>query len=213
MAPFDGVVTARNVDIGSLVTTSASQSEPLFVVADVSKMRVYVRVPEIYAAELQSGMTPTLILPEYPGRKFRARASPRPRTRSTPNRARCWSNSIADNKEGLLKPGAFAQARFQISPPNPDAMSVPASALLFRNEETMLAMVDKANRIQLKKIEIARDYGSGSRSPAASRRATGSSRNPPESIAQGDKVRVAEAAGPEDGPPKGPPKLAESAIK
>ena len=212
MAPFDGVVTARNVDIGSLVTTSASQSEPLFVVADVSKMRVYVRVPQIYAAQLHKGMTAALILPEYPGRKFPASISTTSNAIDSKSRA-LLVELVADNKEGLLKPGAFAQATFQLAA-NPDSMSVPASALLFRNEETLLAVVDKASHIQLKKIEIARDYGSRVEIASGLSASDEIVRNPPESLAQGDVVHVAEAAGQKEGDQaKGPPKLAESAIK
>ena len=72
VAPFDGVVTARNVDVGSLVRADGTDSTALFTVADIHQMRIYVPVPETYAAELKDGMKATLELPEYPDRKFDA---------------------------------------------------------------------------------------------------------------------------------------------
>lgn len=211
-APFDGVVTARKVDVGSLVTTSATQSEPLFVVSDVSRMRVYVRVPQIYAAQLHKGMTAALMLPEYPGRKFSAEIN----TTSDAIDAKSRSllvELVAENHEGLLKPGAFAQVTFQLAP-NPDSMSIPASALLFRNESIMLAVIDKSSRIQLKKVEIARDYGSQVEVATGLSATDDVVRNPPESLAQGDIVHIVEPAGTkESAEPTNRPKLAQSTAK
>jgi RND family efflux transporter MFP subunit len=211
-APFDGVVTARNVDVGSLVTTSASQGEPLFVVADVSRMRIYVRAPQIYAAQLHNGMQAGLILPEYPGRIFPAQISTTSDAIDAKSRA-LLVELTADNRDGLLKPGAFAQVTFQLAP-TPNSMSVPASALLFRNEAILLATVDKDSRIQMKKIEIARDYGARVEIASGLSAADDIVRNPPESLTQGDAVNVVETDGVKEGDDvKGRAKLAESAAR
>jgi RND family efflux transporter MFP subunit len=211
-APFDGIVTARNVDIGSLVTTSSAMSEPLFVVADLSRMRVYVRAPEVYAAKLHDGMTATLTLPEYPDRSFPARIATTsdaidPKSRSL------LVELLADNKQGLLKPGAFAQVTFEL-PPNPDTLTLPASALLFRDESILVATVDSQSHIELKKIRIARDYGSRVEIEGHVSADDEVVRNPLESLAQGDEVRVVRVgAGKTIENAKANAKLAEDAAK
>ena len=187
-APFDGVVTARNVDVGSLVSETASGSPPLFVVSDTHEMRVYVRAPESYASELKVGMKAQLRVPEYPDRVFDAEIATT--SKSIDQKSRSLLVELrADNKEGLLTPGAFAEVRFQ-APPNSNAVRAPASALLFRNQATYIATLNADNRIVLNKVEIRRDYGSDveiAGLPVDARIVT----SPPESITDGEQVRVA----------------------
>ncbi|MDE3174675.1 MAG: efflux RND transporter periplasmic adaptor subunit [Pseudomonadota bacterium] len=211
-APFDGVVTARNVDIGSLVMPNSATNQPLFVVADISRMRVYVRAPEVYAAQLHEGMEATLELPEYPGREFPAKISTTSNAIDPKSRA-LLVELIAANKEGLLKPGAFAQVKFHL-PPRPTSMTVPASALLFRDEAVYVATVDDKSIIKLKKIKIARDYGSRVEVAVGLSADDEIVRNPLESLAEGDQVQVIrEGSGKEIEGAKTNANLAEGATK
>jgi RND family efflux transporter MFP subunit len=189
-APFDGVVTARNIDVGSLVTDTASGGAPLFEVSDTHEMRIYVRAPESYASELKVGMKAKLRVPEYPDRMFDAVIATTSRSIDMKSRS-LLVELMANNSEGLLSPGAFAEVRFQI-PPNADELRAPASALLFRNQATYIATLDSDDRVKLNQVEIRRDYGSDVEVrglPADARIVT----SPPESISDGEQVRIANA--------------------
>ena len=193
VAPFDGVVTARNVDIGSLVNTNATASAPLFTVADIHKVRIYVRAPESYAAKLADGMKAKLSVPEYPGRSFEATIATTSHSIDAKSRS-LLVELTADNSNGSLTPGSFAQVRFEL-PLDPNASRLPASALVFRGQAVLVATVDNGDHVRLVKVHIARDYGSQveivDALPAGARIIA----SPPESIADGDQVRVADAAG------------------
>ena len=193
VAPFDGVVTARNVDIGSLVKADSNDTAALFTVADIHKMRIYVPVPESYAASLKDGMKATLDLPEYPDRKFEATISTTSHAIDQKSRT-LLVELIADNKDGALSPGAFARVHFDI-PPDPNAMRLPASALLFRDNTLEVATVGLDNRIALKKVRIARDLGTEVEITGGLSVDERIVANPPDSIGDGEEVRVMEAAG------------------
>ncbi len=157
VAPFDGVVTARNIDVGSLVRADSNNSQDLFTVSDIHQMRIYVPVPESYAAELKDGMKAKLELPEYPDRKFDATIITTSHAIEQKSRT-LLVELIADNKDGLLSPGAFARVHFEI-PSDPNTLTVPASALVYRNNSLQVAVVGLDNQVSLKKVRIARDLG------------------------------------------------------
>lgn len=211
-APFDGVITARNIDIGSLVSADSSNRQPLFVVSDVHEMRIYVRAPQVYAAVLKVGMNAKLHLPDYPDRAFDVHIATT--SNAIDNKSRALLVELhADNKDGLLKPGAFTQVVFEL-PPEPNAMTVPSSALLFRDLYTYVATVDNQSRIRLKRIQIARDYGARVQIDGGLSIEDRIVRNPPESLAEGDEVRVAgEGSGKTAQAGKADSKLAEDAAK
>ena len=193
VAPFDGVVTARNVDIGSLVKADSNDTAALFTVADIHKMRIYVPVPESYAASLKDGMKATLDLPEYPDRKFQATILTTSHAIDRKSRT-LLVELIADNKDGALSPGAFARVHFEI-PPDPNAIRLPASALLFRNNALDVATVGPDDRIFLKKVRIARDLGTEVEIIGGLSQDERIVANPADSIGDGEEVRVTEAAG------------------
>ncbi len=189
-APLDGVVTKRNVDIGNLVSASAS-GEPLFAVADMHALRVYVNVPQSYSAQIVPGMTVSLTVPEYPGRSFPARLA------STAGAIASGSSTLlvefeAGNEGGLLKPGEFAQVSMGL-PGGTVALRLPASALLFRAEGLRVATLGANDRVELKPVTIATDLGTeviiGSGLSPQDRVID----NPPDSLANGDRVRTAHA--------------------
>ena len=203
VAPFDGVVTARNIDIGSLVKADSNDGAALFSVADIHQMRVYVRAPESYAAALKNGMKATLQLPEYPDRTFEATIETTSRAIDKKSRS-LLVELYADNKDGALTPGAFARVHFQI-PPDPNAVTLPANALLFRDSGLEVATLGLDNRIILKKVRIARDFGSQVEIAGGLSADERIVANPPESIGDGQEVRVAAASGGQLIAPEGQP--------
>ena len=216
VAPFDGVVTARNVDVGSLVRADGVDTPALFTVADIHQMRIYVPVPETYAAELKDGMKATLEVPEYPDRQFDATIATTSHAIDTKSRT-LLVELLADNKDGLLHPGAFTRVHFRI-PPDPNIFTIPASAMLYRDTEPRVATVGPDNRITLKDVRIVRDLGTAVEVSGGVSQDERIVANPPNSIGDGEEVRVMEAAGEKTkGPsaqqgaegPKDPPKSAE----
>jgi RND family efflux transporter MFP subunit len=220
VAPFDGVVTARNVDVGSLVRADGVDTPGLFTVADIHQMRIYVPVPETYAADLKDGMKATLQLPEYPDRTFDATIVTTSHAIDPKSRT-LLVELLAENKEGLLAPGAFARIHFVI-PPDANTLRIPASAILFRDSTPQVAIA-LDNRIVLKKVHIARDLGTEVEVAGGINPDERIVANPPDSISNGEEVRVMEAAGDKDpgtsarqhakapdGPLKGAPEMAQT---
>jgi RND family efflux transporter MFP subunit len=191
VAPFDGVVTARNIDVGSLVKAGENDGQPLFTVADIHQMRVYVPVPETYSAQLKDGMKATLELPEYPDRTFEATIVTTSHAIDQKSRT-LLVELLANNKEGLLAPGAFARVHF-VLPPDPNALRVPASAIMFRDNSAQVAIA-LDNRIALKKVRILRDLGTEVEIAGGLSQDERVVTNPPDSIRDGEEIRVMQAA-------------------
>jgi RND family efflux transporter MFP subunit len=188
VAPFDGIVTQRTADIGALVSTSSS-GDPLFTVADNHKLRLYVNVPQSYSALITPGSTVTLTVPEYPGRVFQARMV------SSSGAISSQSSTLlvqfeSENGDGLLKPGGFAQVSLTV-PRGAAALTLPAGALIFRAEGLQVATVGKNNRIVMKSVSIKTDLGSRVVIASGLKLSDRVVNNPPDSLAQGDRVRVA----------------------
>ena len=202
VAPFDGVVTTRNVDVGSLVRADGVDAPPLFVVADIHQMRIYVPVPETYAADLKDGMKATLELPEYPDRTFDATVTTTSRAIDPKSRT-LLVELLADNKEGLLHPGAFTRVHFRIAP-DPNTYTIPASAMLFRDAAPKVAVVGPDNRIVLKEVHVVRDLGTAVEIAGGVRQDERIVSHPRDSIVAGEEVRVMEAAGEKTGGPSTP---------
>jgi RND family efflux transporter MFP subunit len=188
-APFDGVVTERTTDIGALVNAGAgSAASSLFTVADMRKIRVYVRVPQNYSAQIHAHMTAKVSLPEYPGETFTAKLV------STSNAISDQSNTLlvqleAANTNGKLKPGEYAEVSFGL-PAGDSLLSVPVSALMFRSDGLQVAVVGKDNRAVMKPIQIAEDLGSRVEVSSGLDASDNVIDNPPDSLAPGDAVRV-----------------------
>ena len=189
-APFDGVVTRRSADIGQLVTTSSS-GDPLFAVADMHAIRVYVNVPQAYSAQIVPGMTVSLSVPEYPGRSFPARLVGTSGAISSQNGS-LQVEFDADNKSGLLKPGAFAQVAMAL-PAGSATLRLPASALMFRSAGLQVATVGPDDRVSMKSITIGTDLGAQVIVASGLKAGDRVVDNPPDSLSGGDRVRVAHA--------------------
>jgi RND family efflux transporter MFP subunit len=191
VAPFDGVVTARNVDVGALVKADADSGAALFSVADVHEMRIYVPVPESYAAEMTDGMHATLELPEYPNRRFEAKIETTSHGIDQKSRT-LLVELIAQNADKALFPGAFTRVRFEI-PPDPNAVRIPASALIYRDNAIEVGALDANNRVSLRKVEIARDLGTEVEITSGFSEDERIVANPPDSIGDGEEVRIMNA--------------------
>jgi len=157
-APFSGVVTRRNTDIGALITAgSANQSKELFDLAQFDPLRVYVSVPQADATAIRPGMKAYIELREYPGQKFSGTVA---RSADAIDMARRTMLTEFDvpNHDGKLLPGAYAQVHFAI-PIQTVRMSVPINALLFRPEGPRVAVVGPDQKIHLATVIIGRDFG------------------------------------------------------
>jgi RND family efflux transporter MFP subunit len=188
-APFDGVVTSRSAQIGALVVSGNAAAQPLFTVSDVHRMRIYVRVPQGYSAQVKPGIAATLTLPEYPGRSFAATT-----TRSA-GAVDAQSGAVlvelqADNADGALKPGAFSQVSFKVGAGNGNSLSLPGSAILYGNDGPTVALVGRDGRVTIKPVSIARDEGSTVILSGGIPVGAQVIDTPPDAIRTGDRVNV-----------------------
>jgi RND family efflux transporter MFP subunit len=188
VAPFDGIVTSRAVDVGALVLVGTPGATPLFTVADETRLRIYVRVPQTDAGAMSDGMAATFTVPELPGHTFTAKLAASAGAVASSSGTQLLQFQV-DNREGLIKPGDYAEMHFAI-PGTKGAVHVPATALMFRDEGMMVATVDSANRVRLKVVTIRRDMGSNVEVGSGVTIADRVIDNPPDAIREGDLVRV-----------------------
>jgi membrane fusion protein, multidrug efflux system len=190
-APFDGTVTSRSTDVGALITVGTPTATPLFTVADESKLRIYVRVPQSYSAEIKPGMNATFTVPEFPTRSFQAAVVATAGAVDTTTGTLLVQLQI-DNASHILKSGDYAQVHFDL-PAGVNAIRVPASALTFRDGGMAVATLGPNGRVAIKPIAIAHDYGTEVEIASGLSRADRVIDNPPDSLRQGDAVHVAGA--------------------
>src|ERR1700757_1566306 len=161
LAPFDGVVTSRETDIGALINAGsgigAGNAPELFRVADTHKVRIYVKAPQRMARSIHSGAKAAIHLPQYPDKVFEATVTSTSRAINVSSRT-LLVELQADNPDGLFQPGAFAEIHFKLSSP-PNVVRIPTSTLLFREHGLEVAVVDAHGKIALKKISIGRNLG------------------------------------------------------
>jgi len=157
-APFDGVITARNTDIGALIDAgSAGQGRELFQLADIRTIRVYVAVPEVYAQSIQTGAQAVLTLDEFPGQDFHGKIV-RNSNAIDPASRTLLTEIEVDNQDGRLMPGAYALVHLKLSKEG-RSVTVPAATLLFRSEGLRVGVV-RDGQAQLVPVKLGRDYGS-----------------------------------------------------
>lgn len=194
VAPFDGTVTARKTDIGALINAGSGNGVELFSVADVHKLRAYVRVPQVYASKISPGMAAILSVPEYPGETFPAVLK---RTSGAINTASgaLLAELEVDNKDGRLTPGGYAEIKMELAA-NSKLRRVPASALILRKGGVQLATVDASNRVVLKPVKTGLDYGTEVEILAGLTSEDKVINSPPDSIENGDVVRIEKDAEP-----------------
>ena len=194
VAPFDGIVTARETDIGALINAGSGTGPELFKVADIHKMRIYVQVPQQLSAGIRPGLTADLTLPQYPDKTFKSTIAT---TSSAINMsARTLLVELhADNPDGLLQPGAYAQVTFQL-PTDPNVVRIPTSALLFREQGLQVATLGPGDKIELKSVKLGRNLGTDAEVVSGLSASDRVINSPPDSLSAGDVVRVAEQSPP-----------------
>ncbi|MGK6321412.1 efflux RND transporter periplasmic adaptor subunit [Sphingomonas sp. DT-204] len=187
IAPFDGVVTSRSAQIGALVTAGNAADAPLFTVADVGRMRAYVRVPQLYSAQIRPGMAVKLTLPEYPGRSFDATLT-RTAGAIDPSSGTVLVELQAPNGDRALKPGAYAQASFPLRGAG-NTLTLPPSALIIGERGTQVALLGPNGRAVLRTVTLGHDQGKVVEITAGLSANDRVIDNPPDSLQTGDPVR------------------------
>ena len=188
-APFDGVVTARNTDIGALVNVGGAPGTELFVVSDVRRLRLYVQVPQNQVTAIQTGSQATFTVPEMPGQVFTAKVQ------SMAQAIQAGSGSMlvqlaADNKQGRLLPGGYAQVSFDM-PAQTKHLNIPPSALIFSKTGLQVAIVNADNKVVIKPVVVAKDHGVRLELLSGLESTDRVIENPPDGVMQGDLVNVA----------------------
>ena len=189
-APFDGVVTARNTDIGQLIDSGAAggQARSLFQVAAINKLRVFVSVPQVYSQAATPGLKADLTFAEFPGRRFQGtlvRTS-----RSIDPTARTLNIEVdVDNSKGELLPGAYTEVHLKLKEGAP-TVTVPVSALLFRQEGLRVAVAAGDNTAKLVPVTMGRDFGDFAEITTGLTEQERVITNPPDSIVDGERLHV-----------------------
>jgi RND family efflux transporter MFP subunit len=189
-APFDGVVTARNVEIGQLISPGGS-GPPLFEVSDLHRVRIFVQVPQSFSAGLVPGVKATFEMPQYPGVQFDATLT------HISKSINATSHSMqvelqADNAAGKFFGGSYCNVHFEI-PADANLVKVPSTALITGNQGTQVATLGADNKVVLKSVQLGRDLGDSVEVIAGLSPSDRIIDSPPETLAAGDTVRLAAA--------------------
>jgi RND family efflux transporter MFP subunit len=212
-APFDGVITARNVDVGMLIDAGSGAAKEMFHIASTTRLRAFVNVPQSYARDVNPGMTAELTLAEFPGQRFKGTFARSSQSIDAATRT-LLSEVDVDNDKGELLPGSYAQVHLKLSSEHA-ALIVPVNTLLFRPEGVMVAVL-QGDRAVLTPIKLGKDYGSEVEVATGLNATDSVILNPSDSLVSGAQVRVAQEPGkaepakPEAGKPE-PPKQAPAA--
>jgi RND family efflux transporter MFP subunit len=187
VAPFDGTITARSVDIGDLVVTGSGSRE-LFHIAQARKLRVYVRVPESYALGIAPGQTATLTSPANPGRQFAARVTTTSQAISTASRTLLTELEVDNSKGGIL-PYSFGEVRLRMANSDP-ALTLPSNTILFRAQGLQVAVARPDGTVELRPVRIGRDFGQTVEILGGVSNADRVIVNPTDSLVSGARVQV-----------------------
>jgi RND family efflux transporter MFP subunit len=191
-APFDGVVTARNTDVGALVNAGSggAAGSELFVVSDLRRLRVYVQVPQRQVAQIHSGSSARVSVPERPGSTYQAKVESLAQAISAGSGTMLVQLAV-ENPKGELLPGAFATVQFDGAALADNAVAVPPGALIMGRDGAQVAVLEAGNRVRIKKVTIARDLGNVVQLGEGVTRADRIIDSPPDGLADGDVVRLA----------------------
>lgn len=202
VAPFAGTVTARSTDVGALINAgSGAAGQELFVVSDTRRLRVYVNVPQNYVALVKRGAKARLGVPEHPGKSYTATVE------STAGAVAAGSGSMlvqfsVDNTQADLLPGGYASVSLEL-PGDAQLLNIPPSALIFDKSGLHVATVGADNKVVLKTVSIARDYGKLIALASGLSPADRVIESPPDGVGEGDVVRIAQPAAPKTSTPPG----------
>ena len=189
IAPFDGVVTARNTDIGALINVGGAGGSELFVVSDTRRLRVYINVPQNDVPSVPPGTTATILAPEHPDRTYTGTVESSSQS-VDPSTGTTLMQLIVDNSAGEMMPGDSVTIHLQIGHATP-VLSVPSSALIFDAKGLSVATMGSDNRVSLKPVSIERDLGSVVELASGLTAEDRVIQNPPDGIVTGAEVRTA----------------------
>jgi RND family efflux transporter MFP subunit len=192
IAPFNGVVTARDTDIGALINVGAAGGAELFVISETRKLRVYVNVPQNYVPSVPPGTKATIRVPEHPDRTYSGTVEASAQA-VNPSTGTTLMQLIVDNSASEMMPGDYASIHLQIAD-GTIALRVPSSALIFDAKGLSIATVDADNRVLVKPVSIARDLGTVVELASGLAPNDRVIENPPDGIGTGATVRLAGAA-------------------
>jgi RND family efflux transporter MFP subunit len=202
-APFDGVITARNVDVGQLITATGSTfsagagtvaaNKEIFDISSVQTLRVYINVPQVYSPDAKNGASATLTLPQYPGRKFEGKLV-RSSDAVDPATRTLLAEVDVNNKGGELLPGSYTEVHLHTENPAP-ALIVPVSALILEPDGLRVATVDSQSIAHLIHVTSGRDLGASVEILNGLSQGQRVIVNPPDSLTDGEKVRVVDPNG------------------
>jgi RND family efflux transporter MFP subunit len=190
-APFDGVVTARNVEIGQLISSGGGSGQALFEVSDLHRVRIFVQVPQSFSAGLAPGMKATFEMPQYPGVQFDATLSHISKAISATSHS-MQIELQADNTAGKFFGGSYCNVHFEVPTPA-NLVTIPSTALVTGNQDTQVATLDGNNKVVLKSVQLGRDLGDSVEVIAGLTPSDRVINNPPETLVAGNAVRVAAA--------------------
>ncbi|MBB5326472.1 efflux RND transporter periplasmic adaptor subunit [Tunturiibacter gelidoferens] len=197
VAPFDGVITARNLDIGQLITATGSTStsggansanREIFDISAVRTLRVFINVPQIYSPDAKNGTIAKLTLPQYPGRTFEGKLV-RSSDAVDPATRTLLAEVDVDNRSGELLPGSYTEVHLNVSSEAP-VLVVPVSSLILEPDGLRVATVDANHHVHMARITPGRDYGTTVEVLAGLKPGDSIVGNPPDSLTDGEEVRV-----------------------
>ena len=184
VAPFSGVITKRNIDIGDLIDGT---TKPLFLIAKTETLRVYINVPQSYSQWIKVGQAAEISLDEIRGKTFQGQIT-KSASAIDPLTRTMQVEVTLGNKDKILLPGAFVQVNLKLPPSR--AINIPSNALLIRKEGTQVAIVDEQNKVHLQKIKLGRDFGVSSDVIDGLKGGEKVVLNPSDSLSEGDTVTV-----------------------
>lgn len=188
-APFDGIITARNIDVGNLIDAGANAPKELFHLASINKLRVYVAIPEVYSQAANDGAAATLSLDEFPNRVFKGTIVRNANAFDSLSRTLLTEVDV-DNPRGELRPGAYVFVHFQL-PDSSKAVTIPSNALLFRKEGLQVGIV-RDGKVELVSVKIGHDYGNTVEIVSGLQKSDAVVVSPPDSLISGAQVKIAD---------------------
>ena len=189
--PFDGVVTARDTDVGALINAGGGSGPPMFVISDISRLRVYVNVPQTYVPAIRIGAKAVISVPEYPNRTFLATVEASSQSVDVAS-GTTRMQLVLDNAGGELLPGGYASVRLNLQRDSAP-LHIPASAVIFNQNGLRVATVGAGDRVVFKTVTIARDLGRDIELASGLSPDDRVIAAPPDGLSDGDQVRVAGA--------------------
>jgi RND family efflux transporter MFP subunit len=187
-APFDGVVTSRDTDVGALINAGGGSGPAMFTISDIGKLRVYVNVPQNYVPAVKIGAKAVIVVPEYPNRTFLATVEASAQAVDVSSGTTRMQLGL-DNSKGELMPGGYASVKLNLQRDS-IPLQIPSSALIFNQSGLRVATVGPDDKVLFKTVTIARDLGRTIELASGLAPEDRVITAPPDGIADGDPVRV-----------------------